>query len=230
MTNEKQVELKILEGQQAEGIKELCYKAICNPDTNFSSLGTRNLSLGERRETLLQLRVQATKNIAALEKESEELLRGSNTEHGTIMNAKGYILEKLNVIMDIVSIIDKYSIENTKSICRKNPNSIVHNIGQACVKFPLVFNGDDVIVTCLFYEDICMDEKLLAQFLEITDEEKQLEFIKKHVVFGNITISLKEDIDKMETLIKEAQITEAIQLPEPVFVNIDDIYSIEVDK
>ena len=121
---EQEVEIKVIEPHKAEGIKELCLKNINNPDKEFVFLGTPNVTLGQRREELLRIRQQAQSAMATLEKESEEILKGNGPKDektGMPLVDKNAILEKLNNIMDVVQIIDKYNIENTKNICKKAP-------------------------------------------------------------------------------------------------------------
>ena len=65
-------ELKMIEPHKAEGVKELCYKAILSPDKNFLFMRP-NFTLGERREQLLLARQNANKGISKIEKETEKI-------------------------------------------------------------------------------------------------------------------------------------------------------------
>ena len=220
------VEIKVIEPHKAEGIKELCLKNINNPDKEFVFLGTPNVTLGQRREELLRIRQQAQSAMATLEKESEEILKGNGPKDektGMPLVDKNAILEKLNNIMDVVQIIDKYNIENTKNICKKAPDSAAFMIGHASVSFPLTFEGDDVVVNCAFYEDISLDEKLLAEYTELDDEEQEIEFLKKHIEFGNISLTTVEDLKKFDTF----KLGEPAPQISPIFANVDPIYIVE---
>jgi len=226
---ETKVEIRVLEPHKAEGIKELCYEAINNPDTSFTFLGSPNITLGQRREELLNIRQQAQKAMTDLEKESEDVLNGKGPKDektGMPLVDKSVILSKLNSIMDVVSLIDKYSIENTKAICRKSPDTMAFMIGHANVSFPISFDGDEVVVNCAYYEDISLDEKLLAEYTELDDTEKEIEFLKKHVEFGNISLTKVEDVRTLENF-KPGDVPPAVV---PLFANIDPVYTIEVDK
>lgn len=223
---EQEVEIRVLEPHKAEGIKELCFKNINNPDTEFVFLGAPNITLGQRREELIKIRKQAQSAMVALEKESEEVLKGNGPKDektGMPLVNKNAILAKLNNIMDVVQIIDKYNIENTKNICKKAPDSAAFMIGHASVSFPLTFEGDDVVVNCAFYEDISLDEKLLAEYTELDDEEQEIEFLKKHIEFGNISLTTVEDLKKFDTF----KLGESEPQISPVFANVDPIYMVE---
>ena len=223
---EQEVEIRVLEPHKAEGIKELCFKNINNPDTEFVFLGAPNITLGQRREELIKIRKQAQSAMTTLEKESEEILKGNGPKDektGMPLVDKNAILEKLNNIMDVVQIIDKYNIENTKNICKKAPDSAAFMIGHASVSFPLTFEGDDVVVNCAFYEDISLDEKLLAEYTELDDEEQEIEFLKKHIEFGNISLTTVEDLKKFDTF----KLGEPAPQISPVFANVDPIYMVE---
>lgn len=228
----KEIQLKVLEPHKAEGIKELCYKAINNPDLEFTFLGASNVTIGRRREDLLSVRQYAQKAMTDLEKESEDVLNGKgpvDDKTGKPLVDKSIILSKLNGIMDVVQLIDKYSIENTKAICQKSPDTMAFMVGHASVNFPLTFEGEDVVVSCAYYEDISLNEKLLAEYTEIDDEEKEIEFLKKHVEFGNISLTKVEDVKLLEDFKPGQPAPEVI----PVFANLDPIYTIinnEVDK
>lgn len=231
MTDEKELELKVLEPHKAEGIKELCFRAINNPDKEFSFLGSQNITFGERGENLRRIRQQAQKAMTELEKESEDVLKGNvpTDEKGLPTINKAVILSKLNSIMDVVSLIDKYSIENTKAICQKSPDTMAFMIGHANVSFPLTFEGEDVVVNCAFYEDVSLNTELLAEYAELDDEEKELEFLKKHIEFGNISLTKVEDVKELEMFKPGEPAPQVI----PVFANIDPIYTVsddEVDK
>ena len=228
----KQVEIMMLEPHKAEGIKELCYKEINNPDKNYTFLGAPNITIGERRADLLRMRQQAGKAMTALEKESEELLNSETVS--SISNPaynKAVILAKLNDIMDVVSIIDKYSIEHTKTICKKSTSEMAQAIGHAVVNFPLTFEGEEVVVNCYYYEDISLNEDLMKEYLALDDEEKEIEFIKKHVELGNVTLTTKSDVEILENMVKNNVIDKNVR-PNPVFANLDPIYIVdtEVDK
>lgn len=223
---EQEVEIRVLEPHKAEGIKELCFKNINNPDTEFVFLGAPNITLGQRREELIKIRKQAQSAMVALEKESEEVLKGNGPKDektGMPLVNKNAILAKLNNIMDVVQIIDKYNIENTKNICKKAPDSAAFMIGHASVSFPLTFEGDDVVVNCAFYEGISLDEKLLAEYTELDDEEQEIEFLKKHIEFGNISLTTVEDLKKFDTF----KLGESEPQISPVFANVDPIYMVE---
>ena len=223
---EQEVEIRVIEPHKAEGIKELCLKNINNPDTEFVFLGAPNITLGQRREELIKIRKQAQSAMTTLEKESEDILKGNGPKDektGMPLVDKNAILEKLNNIMDVVQIIDKYNIENTKNICKKAPDSAAFMIGHASVSFPLTFEGDDVVVNCAFYEDISLDEKLLAEYTELDDEEQEIEFLKKHIEFGNISLTTVEDLKKFGTF----KLGEPAPQINPVFANVDPIYLVE---
>ena len=223
---EQEVEIRVIEPHKAEGIKELCLKNINNPDTEFVFLGAPNITLGQRREELIKIRKQAQSAMTTLEKESEEILKGNGPKDektGMPLVDKNAILEKLNNIMDVVQIIDKYNIENTKNICKKAPDSAAFMIGHASVSFPLTFEGDDVVVNCAFYEDISLDEKLLAEYTELDDEEQEIEFLKKHIEFGNISLTTVEDLKKFDTF----KLGEPAPQISPIFANVDPIYLVE---
>lgn len=230
----KQIELTILEPHKADGIKELCYKEINNPDVKYSFMGSPNMTLGERRANLLEMRKQANSAMTALERESEEIVNTEKrfekqSEH--FKDRKAIVLTKLNNIMDVVSIIDKYSIEHTKEVCRKSESNMAHAIAHAMVSFPLTFEGEDVVVNCSYYEGISLNDDLMKEYLALEDEEKEIEFIKNNIEFGNITLTKKEDVEKLEkALLHGAQ---DIDAPQPVFANLDPVYmldSTEVDK
>ena len=223
---EQEVEIRVIEPHKAEGIKELCLKNINNPDTEFVFLGAPNITLGQRREELIKIRKQAQSAMTTLEKESEEILKGNGPKDektGMPLVDKNAILAKLNNIMDVVQIIDKYNIENTKNICKKAPDSAAFMIGHASVSFPLTFEGDDVVVNCAFYEDISLDEKLLAEYTELDDEEQEIEFLKKHIEFGNISLTTVEDLKKFDTF----KLGEPAPQINPVFANVNTIYLVE---
>ena len=223
------VEIKVIEPHKAEGIKELCLKNINNPDKEFVFLGTPNVTLGQRREELLRIRQQAQSAMATLEKESEEILKGNGPKDekaGMPLVDKSAILAKLNNIMDVVQIIDKYSIENTKTICKKSPDTMAFMVGHASVSFPLTFEGEDVVVNCAYYEDISLNEKLLAEYTELDDEEKEIEFLKKHIEFGNISLTKVEDVKELESFKPGEPAPQVV----PMFANIDPVYTVEEVK
>lgn len=222
---ETKVEIKVLEPHKAEGIKELCIRAINNPDKEFTFLGAPNVTFGERGESLRRIRQQAQKAMTDLEKESEDVLKGNvpTDEKGMPTINKAVILAKLNSIMDVVSLIDKYSIENTKAICKKSPDTMAFMIGHANVSFPLTFEGDEVVVNCAFYEDISLNTELLAEYAELDDEEKELEFLKKHIEFGNISLTKVADVKELEMFKPGEPAPQVV----PVFANIDPIYTVE---
>lgn len=228
MTKTK-VELKVLEPHKAEGIKELCIRAINNPDLTFAFLGAPNVTLGERGENLRKIRQQAQVAMTELEKESEDVLNGKGPKDektGMPLVDKTVILAKLNSIMDVVSLIDKYSIENTKAICKRSPDTMAFMIGHASVSFPLTFEGEDVVVNCAFYEDVSLNTELLAEYAELDDEEKELEFLKKHIEFGNISLTKVEDVKELEIFKPGEPAPQVI----PVFANIDPIYTVSDDE
>ena len=96
-------------------------------------------------------------------------------------------------------------------------------VGHASVSFPLTFEGEDVVVNCAYYEDISLNEKLLAEYTELDDEEKEIEFLKKHVEFGNISLTKVEDIKELE-IFKPGEPAPQVR---PTFANIDPIYTVE---
>lgn len=225
----EEIELKVLEPHKAEGVKELCYRAINNPDKDFVFLGSYNITIGQRREELIKTRQQAQKAMTDLEKESEEILKGrgpKDEKTGMPTADKATILAKLDSIMNVIQIIDKYSIENTKAICKKAPDTLAFMVGHANVNFPLTFEGDEVVVSCAYYEDISLNEKLLAEYTELDDEEKEIEFLKKHIEFGNISLTKVEDIKELEMFKPGEPAPQVV----PVFANIDPVYTVEVDK
>ena len=215
-------ELKMIEPHKAEGVKELCYKAILSPDKNFLFMRP-NFTLGERREQLLLARQNANKGISKIEKETDSLLSGDS------QLTKQDILAMLDIVTGIAQLIDKYSIENTKNILRKHKEDIIWNLGRGVVNFPLTYEGDEVVVNCFYYEDISLNDKLFAEFTELEDEEKELEFLKKHVELSTVAVIKKEDAEKIQNY-DSATGAPSPEI-EPLYVNIDNLYLLdEVDK
>ena len=182
-----------------------------------------NFTLGERREQLLLARQNANKGISKIEKETDSLLSGDS------QLTKQDILAMLDIVTGIAQPIDKYSIENTKNILRKHKEDIIWNLGRGVVNFPLTYEGDEVVVNCFYYEDISLNDKLFAEFTELEDEEKELEFLKKHVELSTVAVIKKEDAEKIQNY-DSATGAPAPEI-EPLYVNIDNLYLVdEVDK
>lgn len=224
----KEVELKMLEPHKAEGIKELCFREIAKQDNKFVFMGYPNCTLGERREDLLKIRKEADNEMTRLEKEADELMHAEpviNPITKQPVDNKAIILARLHNIMDIVQIIDKYNINDVKEVLKKTNNPMAHNLAHARLNFPLTFEGDDMVVSCEYYEDFSLNDKLFAEFCEIEDTDTAVEFLKKHVELGTITLLSGEDVKELQ----EYKPVEGVMPPvvNPLFANLDNLYVIE---
>ena len=56
------------------------------------------------------------------------------------------------------------------------------------------YEGEDKLVVCNYYDGISGDKKLLAEYLNIEDEEQQVEFVKQHVELGTIEVYMQEHV------------------------------------
>lgn len=199
----REVVLKTLPEHKAEGIKELCYEKIAQLGVDSNIVGE---TFAQRKETLRDVRQKCEEGIKNLQKALEEKAL-ENPE----------VLVRLNVIMSVAQIIDNNSISFTMGLCKKYPDAFLLMIGTPTVTFPLTYEGEYVKVICNFYEDIAMNDTLLAQYMNAESMEEQVKILKEHIKFSDVVLLPPNDTTGEN----------------PVFVNINPIIKIadvSVDK
>ena len=199
----REVVLKTLPEHKAEAIKELCYEKITRLGIDDDVVGD---TFAQRREMLLDVRSKCEEGIKNLQKAMEEK---------TLENPE--VLVRLNVIMSVAQVIDNNNISFTMGLCKKYPDAFLLMIGTPTVTFRLTYEGEDVKVVCNFYEDIAMNDTLLAQYMNAESTEEQVKILKEHITFSDVVLLPPND-NAGEN---------------PVFVNINPIIKIDdvaVDK
>lgn len=201
--------LQMLPQHKAQAILALCWSNIVNPPAE-TALGP-NLPLPKRGEFLKDIRVRLNGQVEKLNAEADRLKVDNNVN-------KMLILEELNDVMSLVQIIDNYKLDNILKTCTGNLGAMTHSFAKNVVNFPIEFEGEKMIVNCTYYEEISLNNDLLAEFLNAEDEQELLKFAQKHIILANVCMFPEKDIDK-----------ENMQpITNPVFANIDPAY--QVDK
>lgn len=191
----------MIPADRAEAIKEICYKNIANPDLgtlfngNFKNLGIAGYA---------ELHEAWKKKIPQMMSDLEKRVKKDAIDGMQAVSA-------LDDLVSVMHLLDNYSIEACKERYSKSASPLVTMATHGTVMFYMPYEGEDKLVVCSYYDGISGDKKLLAEYLNIEDEEQQVEFVKQHVELGTIEVYMQEHV------------TEGTEQNNVYYANIDEV-------
>ena len=193
--------VNMIPADRAEAIKEICYKNIANPDMTTVFAGNfKNVGIAGAVKVREDWKRKLPKMMSDLEKMAK-------TSEMKGLQAVGM----LDDLMSVMHLLDNYTIETCKERYRRSASPLVTMATHGTVMFYMPYDGDDKLVVCNYYDGISGDEKLLAEFLNMEDEEQQVEFVKKHVELGTVEVYMNEHV------------TEGLEHNSVYLANIDEV-------